>query len=705
MICTFILFCVTGRFVVHAEVLSYLPYEGASYELFYEVSNDGITITGYTGTVTGEFVLPEEIDGINVVAIGDNAFKSCDNISGTLTIPDNITSIGKYAFANCNKIIEIRTGDGITVINPNAFNMCDSLISVSLGKGVQEFYNAFNGCFNLKSIVVVEENILYKSIDNIVFSKDGTVIKYSPCARIGEEYIVPEGVISIENYAFYDSDNLITVIFPDSLTKIGERAFSSCDKLSKIILGAGIEKIGKDAFSNCKELDIIDIDSENPNFIVKDNAIFTKDGTGLVLYFAHKSEWEYTIPEGVTSINARAFNIPSNLHRVIVPDSVIDIDMNAFSGDIEQIYFLGNPPDMDQFVFPYIIIAGIPQWTTIYYPYENELWLEFIDNNEEKYASRYVTFCPYNDESNILSYMASGTYENLKYFLSYNGELIITGEGEMVAGKNFYSYPWAGYRDNIKKIEVCDGVKSISNSAFVSCTGVSDLIIPKSVKIIGSDVLYKYSALTIWGYSGSYAETFAKENNIPFKVLDEEEILPTPKFEDVVAGSYYEQPVQWAVEKGITNGYGSDTIFNPEGTCTRGQIVTFLWRANGSPEPASLDNPFTDVLDTEYYYKAVLWAVENGITAGYGSDTIFNPDGACTRAQVATFMWRAAGKPDMSSAANPFTDLDAEGFYYDAVLWAVENGITNGYGSADTFCPDFTCTRGQIVTFLYRGMN
>jgi len=176
-------------------------------------------------------------------------------------------------------------------------------------------------------------------------------------------------------------------------------------------------------------------------------------------------------------------------------------------------------------------------------------------------------------------------------------------------------------------------------------------------------------------------------------------------FEDVVIGSYYEQPVQWAVENSITNGYGSDTIFNPEGTCTRGQIVTFLWRANGSPEPSSLENPFTDVSSSEYYYKAVLWAVENGITAGYGSDTIFNPDGACTRAQVATFMWRAAGKPDMSGAVNPFTDLEEGSFYYDAVLWAVENEITNGYGSAETFCPEITCTRGQIVTFLYRGMQ
>ena len=176
-------------------------------------------------------------------------------------------------------------------------------------------------------------------------------------------------------------------------------------------------------------------------------------------------------------------------------------------------------------------------------------------------------------------------------------------------------------------------------------------------------------------------------------------------FNDVTEGVYYYDAVEWAVTNNITNGYGSDTIFNPDGTCTRGQIVTFLWRANGSPEPTSMNNPFTDVPSNEYYYKAVLWAVENGITAGYGSDTIFNPDGACTRGQVATFLWRAAGKPAMSGAANPFTDVKAGEFYYDAVLWAVENGITNGYGSSTTFCPDITCTRGQIVTFLYRAMN
>ena len=133
--------------------------------------------------------------------------------------------------------------------------------------------------------------------------------------------------------------------------------------------------------------------------------------------------------------------------------------------------------------------------------------------------------------------------------------------------------------------------------------------------------------------------------------------------------------------------------------------MTFLWRAKGCPLPSSTVNPFTDIKESDYYYNAVLWAVENGITNGYGSDTIFNPDGECTRGQVATFLWRAEGEPSMSGSANPFTDVVAGEYYYDAVLWAVENGVTNGYGSDTIFAPNLSCTRGQIVTFLYRAMQ
>ena len=160
---------------------------------------------------------------------------------------------------------------------------------------------------------------------------------------------------------------------------------------------------------------------------------------------------------------------------------------------------------------------------------------------------------------------------------------------------------------------------------------------------------------------------------------------PTGKnpFTDVPAGSYYEDAVIWAVDKGITTGT-SATTFNPNGICTRAQAVTFLWRAAGSPAAKSAVMPFTDVKAGSYYETAVLWAVENGITKGT-SATTFNPNGICTRAQAVTFLWRAAGSPAAKSAVMPFTDVKAGSYYETAVLWAVENGITKG--TSDTTCP------------------
>ena len=177
------------------------------------------------------------------------------------------------------------------------------------------------------------------------------------------------------------------------------------------------------------------------------------------------------------------------------------------------------------------------------------------------------------------------------------------------------------------------------------------------------------------------------------------EPAPTVKFEDVPAGAYYEAAVNWAVANGITQGIGK-TKFGPDNGCTRGQVVTFLWRSAGSPEPKGAGNPFGDVKDGDYYYKAVLWAVENGVTAGV-SKTSFAPDATCTRGQIVTFLWRANGSPEPKSDSNPFGDVSSGDYYYRAVLWAVENGITAGV-SKTSFAPGSTCTRGQIVTFLYR---
>ena len=175
---------------------------------------------------------------------------------------------------------------------------------------------------------------------------------------------------------------------------------------------------------------------------------------------------------------------------------------------------------------------------------------------------------------------------------------------------------------------------------------------------------------------------------------------PAISFSDVASNSYFYDAVAWAVSAGIASGTGSSR-FSPDLACTRAQMVTFLWRAAGSPT-VSRSNPFTDISDSDYYYKAVMWAVEKGITSGSGNNK-FSPDTTVTRGQVVTFLHRYAGSPS-SGSNSAFTDVDANAYYAPAVRWAVSTGITNGTGN-NRFSPNAFCTRSQTVTFLYRAEN
>ena len=174
--------------------------------------------------------------------------------------------------------------------------------------------------------------------------------------------------------------------------------------------------------------------------------------------------------------------------------------------------------------------------------------------------------------------------------------------------------------------------------------------------------------------------------------------IPEAGFEDVAENDYFYESVNWAAAKGITRGL-SVNEFGPASGCTRAQVVTFLWRAAGKPAPESNANPFKDVAEGLYYYDAVLWAVENGITAGLSADT-FGPDTSCTRGQIVTFLWRAAGEP-AAAASVPFEDVAADSYFYEAIGWAVEQEVTSGV-SPTAFAPNASCTRAHIVTFLYR---
>lgn len=203
---------------------------------------------------------------------------------------------------------------------------------------------------------------------------------------------------------------------------------------------------------------------------------------------------------------------------------------------------------------------------------------------------------------------------------------------------------------------------------------------------------------------GQHYRLFVTPEKLPltmtfdFLISNTAELPPAPSaFSDVPDTAYFAAPVAWAVEKKITTGT-TETTFSPNDTCTKAQILTFLWRAKGQIEPA-IDNPFSDVTEENYYYKAALWAYENGLVEG----DIFDGAVPCTRAMTVTYLWALAGRPAAGTACT-FTDVDSGAEYAQAVAWCVEQEITTGTGDT-TFSPDNICTRAQIVTLLYRALE
>ena len=236
--------------------------------------------------------------------------------------------------------------------------------------------------------------------------------------------------------------------------------------------------------------------------------------------------------------------------------------------------------------------------------------------------------------------------------------------------------------------------KSAAKGALVTLTVTPD----KGYALETLNVLDQNGkALPLTQQNGKYGFTMpASAVTVKATFMDDNTMLNF--FVDVSASDYYYDAVLWAVGKGITGGT-SATTFDPSGNCTRAQAVTFLWRAAGSPAAKSAVMPFTDVKAGSYYYDAVLWAVENGITEGT-SDTTFSPDATCSRAQIVTFLWRANGSP-VASGNSDFTDVAADAYYAAAVTWAEKNGVTGGIGGG-LFGSGNNCTRAQIVTFIWR---
>ena len=412
------------------------------------------------------------------------------------------------------------------------------------------------------------------------------------------------------------------------------------------------------------------------------------------------------LPSSVTSIGSGAFNLCWKLTSVTIPDSVTSIGDQAFSkcGGLKSVTISNSVTSIGVEAFSgcmSLTSVTIPDSVTSIGRYAfggcESLKSVTIGNGVTSIGNEAFRGCGLTS----VTIPDSVTSIGISAFYGCKGLASVTiGRGVTSTGSDTFSGC-----SGLKSVVIPSNVTNIESSAFNSCTGLTSVTISSSVTSIGEfafnycyklkDVYYgetedQWKAIQIEDFNSSLTGATIHYNSaIP------EQDTPTTvgNFTDVKTGDWFAEPVKWAVEKNITAGT-SATTFSPNQNCTTAQILSFLWRANGSPKPSG-SNPFSDVKSGDYYAEAAVWAYEKGMVSG----KTFNGNTPCTRSMAVTYMWKAAGSP--SAKTSSFTDVPANADYAQAVAWAVEQGITSGTGNGQ-FSPASTCTRGQIVTFLYR---
>ena len=532
--------------------------------------------------------------------------------------------------------------DSITYIGRRAFEKCSNLTSVHFGNGITEIgSSAFYDCVGLADIVIPD---MVTTIGEYTFMY---------CTELRNVQF-GSGIRSIPARIFSGCTSLRSISIPDTITSIGSEAFSECSELEYVSIPVTVSEMGSSVFRNCPAL-----------------CTAGPAGGGYNLEFG----WTTVIP-------ARAFHACSKLITVHIPETIQQIENYVFSycTSLEKIIFYGNAPEMSSAVLSGF--SGIVQ-----YPAENKTWTEDV-RGDYSGSPTWMGVCmsvPHMfgewDEITEATCIHSGEACRYCYNCEYAEFCVID-----MLGHSFTDY----ISDNNATCTQ-DGTKT----AFCDRCDAFDTVIDT-----GSAHGHEFTDWTVIQEPTENMEGLESRYCLHCGIEETRTVacLENP-FADVPAGSFYYEPVMWAVDNGVTNGT-STTTFGPNDQCMRAHVVTFLWRAVGSPEPTRTDNPFVDVKPADFYYKPVLWAVENGITSGMDA-THFGPTAYCNRAQVVTFLYRTMGNPDVGAAANPFTDVAVGSFYERAVLWAVENGVTAGL-SATSFGPNSICNRAQIATFLYR---
>lgn len=666
-------------------------------------------------------------------SIGDGLSWSLSR-SGALTISGSGKMSDFSSVANAapwdkqkGKIQSAVIESGVQNISAGAFSGCTALKKVSISDTVAQIdLNAFDGCTALAEFDVAAENETFSSVGGVLFSADKELLRY-PVGK-SADYAVPSGTVAIAGGAFKDCAKLESLVIPDSVTAIGESAFENCAALKRITLPKSITKLEASCFSGCASLAEIAL----PDGL---KALGEKVFSGCAALKSVK------IPAEVTVIPTEAFFGCVSLESITIPKSVSHINERAFDGctALKKVDYLGSDTD----------------WSQVTKKTGNNA----LDNaeksftrtdHEHKYTDTVIP--PTCTERGCTVHLCScGDKREDSYTPplghSYKGGIcvrcgildpnkdtqhehdfipIVTKPTCLTEG--FTTYTCSCGECYTKDYVSAVGHKTqLQNAKATGClTGgyTGDEVCTICGKVfkqgsvifaLGHDpqsVRVKAPTCTESGYTGDLictrcgdmtqiGKTVAAAGHKFFggvcSVCGTKGAEAAPEFDDVKPGAFYFDAVQWAVENGITNGTGKNT-FSPNDVCSRYQIVMFLWRAAGQPE-AKAAVSFADVKPGDIFYEAVQWAVERGITKGTSS-TSFSPYAPCTRGQIVTFLHRSAGSPTISGACD-FSDIPADSFCHDAVIWASTEGITNGT-RAEHFSPNEGCTRAQVVTFLYR---
>lgn len=779
--------------------------------------------SGAESSYTGEIAIPKTVVNsettYTVTEIGYGAFFQNTAIT-KVTIPSTVTKIGEKAFYQCRNVTEISLPDGLAEIGALAFNGCSTLATLTIPSAVTSIGGgAFAHCNSLQEITVpagitdsasiqdlyISDNGAYpgtvKFADGSPFEIDGGVLYNETVAvfcvdREATSITVRAGTTEIFPGAFSKQDSLESVSFADDgqLTNIGQSAFYSCDNLKSVMLPDGLTTIGKGAFEYVPALKFINIPStvtslgvnflsgvstdtvvvfegETPPTFESEKDLewgdtltaldgisgdytkptvyypasaaesYTGEGSalltaGLVTAPSDSGEGEesneqgYALPKSRTfsgtvgtAIEIGAYTLPTDATLTIEPTEGVSTENGkiTYTGTSAGTVTLTAKITKDSVTLAEetysITMAAATVPATSITLNQNSLFL--YSNTTPNTATLTATVEP-ADSTDTVSWSSSNndvvTVKNGVVKAVGNGTAAITataGEYSATCEVTVARYSAGGgtvtptYTVTTPKVD--NGSVTVSPKNASKGTTVTITVKP--------DDGYELDELIVTDKNGDALKLTDKGNGkftftmpgskveIEASFVEIEEPIVVPEFTDVPADAYYADAVEWAVKNGITIGTGDGTTFSPDLGCTRAQVVTFLWRAAGSPAPKSTVNPFVDVLPGEYYAEAVLWAVENGITVGTNAEgTTFSPDEICSRAQIVTFLWRSENRPAASTSGS-FVDVASDTYYTGAVEWAAENAITVGTNPEGTmFSPDEDCTRAQIVTFLYRYM-